>query len=133
MASSASNAGSFGDNTEGNTPAAKDCPLHPGPNRGACEACMDDLKMELATTRDLLTRATANEERKSKDLLIASILYFYPVNVLSEGCVLSFVLIHAFSLFVLKTVLVTNAKMNLKPPSFVKKYYASYMHTASSM
>ena len=52
------------------------------------------------------------------------ILYFYPVNVLSEGCVLSFVLIHAFSLFVLKTVLVTNAKMNLKPPSFVKKDYA---------
>ena len=72
MASSASNAGSFGDNMEGNTPAAKDCPLHPGPNRGACEACMDDLKMELATTRDLLTRATANEERTNKDLLIAS-------------------------------------------------------------
>ena len=72
MASSNSNAGSFTDNTEGNTPAAKDCPLHPGPNRGACEACMDDLKMELATTRDLLTRATANEERKSKDLLVAT-------------------------------------------------------------
>merc|ERR1712102_236512 len=28
--------------------------------------------MELATTKDLLTRATANEERKNKDLLIAS-------------------------------------------------------------
>ncbi len=28
--------------------------------------------MELATTRDLLTRATANEERTNKDLLIAS-------------------------------------------------------------
>ena len=73
MASSNNNnAGSFTDNTEGNTPAAKDCPLHPGPNRGACEACMDDLKMELATTKDLLTRATANEERKSKDLLVAT-------------------------------------------------------------
>ena len=72
MASSTSNAGSFTDNTEGNTQAAKDCPVHPGPNRGACEACMDDLKMELATTRDLLTRATANEERKSKDLLVAT-------------------------------------------------------------
>ena len=71
MASSNSNAGSFTDNTEGNTPAAKDCPLHPGPN-GACEKCMEDLKMELATTRDLLTRATANEERTNKDLLIAS-------------------------------------------------------------
>ncbi len=72
MASSNSNAGSFTYNTEGNTPAAKDCPLHPGPNRGACEVCMDDLKVELATTRDLLTRAMANEERKSKDLLIAT-------------------------------------------------------------
>ena len=71
MASANSNAGSFTDNTEGNTPAAKDCPLHPGPN-GACEACMEDLKMELATTRDLLTRATVNEERTNKDLLIAS-------------------------------------------------------------
>ena len=66
------NAGSFTDKTEENTPAARDCPLHPGPNKGACEACMEDLKMELATTRDLLTRAVANEERKDKDLLIAS-------------------------------------------------------------
>ena len=71
MASANSNAGSFTDNMEGNTPAAKDCPLHPGPN-GACEKCMEDLKMELATTRDLLTRATTNEERTNKDLLIAS-------------------------------------------------------------
>jgi len=34
-------------------------------------------------------------------------------------------LIHAFSLFVLKTEMVTNAKINLKPPSFVKKYYGN--------
>ena len=33
---------------------------------------------------------------------------------------LAFVLIHALLLFVLKTVMVTNAKINLKPPSFVK-------------
>ena len=66
------NAGSFTDKTEENTPAAQDCPLHPGPNKGACEACMEDLKVELATTRDLLVRAVANEERKDKDLLIAS-------------------------------------------------------------
>ena len=70
MASANSNAGSFGDNTEGNTSAAKDCPLHPGP-KGACEKCMDDLKMDLATTKDLLTRATYNEERKSMELMIA--------------------------------------------------------------
>ena len=70
MASANSNAGSFGDNTEGGTSAAKDCPLHPGP-KGACEKCMDDLKMDLATTKDLLTRATYNEERKSMELMIA--------------------------------------------------------------
>ena len=70
MASANSNAGSFGDNTEGNTSAATDCPLHPGP-KGACEKCMDDLKMDLATTKDLLTRATANEERKSMELMVA--------------------------------------------------------------
>ena len=55
--------------------------------------------------------------------IVKIILYFYPVNFLSEGCELTFVLIHAFSLFVLKTEMVTNAKINLKPPSFVKKYY----------
>ena len=70
MASANSNAGSFGDNAEGNTLAAKDCPLHPGP-RKACEKCMDDLKMDLATTKDLLTRATANEERKNMELMVA--------------------------------------------------------------
>ena len=70
MASANSNAGSFGDNTEGGTSAAKDCPLHPGP-KGACEKCMDDLKMDLATTKDLLTRATYNEGRKDMELMIA--------------------------------------------------------------
>ena len=70
MASANSNAGSFGDNAEGNISATKDCPLHPGP-RKACEKCMDDLKMDLATTKDLLTRATANEERKNMELMVA--------------------------------------------------------------
>ena len=73
MASSNSGtAGSNADKKEKSVPAAQDCPLHPGPNKGACEACMEDLKVELATTRDLLVRAVANEERKDKDLLIAS-------------------------------------------------------------
>ena len=73
MASSNNNtAGSNADKKEESIPAAQDCPLHPGPNKGACEACMEDLKVELATTRDLLVRAVANEERKDKELLIAS-------------------------------------------------------------
>ena len=73
MASSNSGtAGSNADKKEKSIPAAQDCPLHPGPNKGACEACMEDLKVELATTRDLLVRAVANEERKDKELLVAS-------------------------------------------------------------
>ena len=36
----------------------------------------------------------------------------------------AFALIHALSLFVLKTEMVTNARINLKLPSFVNKYYA---------
>ena len=70
MASANSNAGSFGDNAEENIAATKDCPLHPGP-RKACEKCMDDLKMDLATTKDLLTRANANEARKDMELIVA--------------------------------------------------------------
>ena len=70
MASANSNAGSFGDNAEGNTSAAKDCPLHPGPKE-ACEKCMDDLKMDLATTKDLLTRSNYNEARKDRELMVA--------------------------------------------------------------
>ena len=54
---------------------------------------------------------------------IIPILYFYPVNFLSEGCELTFILTHALSLFVLKTEMVSNARINLKPPSFMKKYY----------
>ena len=70
MASANSNAGSFGDSAEGNIAATTDCPLHPGPRR-ACEKCMDDLKMDLATTKDLLTRANANEARKDMELIVA--------------------------------------------------------------
>ena len=70
MASANSNAGSFGDSAEGNIAATTDCPLHPGP-RKACEKCMDDLKMDLATTKDLLTRANANEARKDMELIVA--------------------------------------------------------------
>ncbi len=72
MASAYSNAGSFNDNMEEDTSAARDCLLHPSANGKACGKCMDDLKLELATTKDLLTRAMANEERTNRDLLIAS-------------------------------------------------------------
>ena len=70
MASTNNNAGSFGNNSEGNIPATTDCTLHPGPTT-ACEKCMDDLKMDLATTRDILTRTAANEERKNMELMVA--------------------------------------------------------------
>ena len=70
MASANSNAGSFGDNTEGGSSAANDCTLHPGPQR-ACEKCMDNLKMDLATTKDLLTRSNYNEARKDRELMVA--------------------------------------------------------------
>ena len=70
MASANSNAGSFGDNTEGGLSAANDCTLHPGPQR-ACEKCMDNLKMDLATTKDLLTRSNYNEARKDRELMVA--------------------------------------------------------------
>ena len=60
------------DKSEENIPAAQECSSHPGPNTGTCKACMEDLKIELATTRDLLVRAVANEERKDMELLVAS-------------------------------------------------------------
>ena len=69
MASTNNNAGSFG-NAEGDIPATTDCTLHPGPTT-ACQKCMDDLKMDLATTRDILTRTAANEERKNMELMVA--------------------------------------------------------------
>merc|ERR1712016_150150 len=56
---------------EGDTPAATVCTLHPGPY-GACEKCMDDLKMDLATMKDLLNRYSVNEVRSDRELMIAS-------------------------------------------------------------
>ena len=70
MASARSNAGSFSDKMEGDTPAATVCALHPGPY-GACEKCMDNLKMDVATLRDILNTYSVNEVRSDRELMIA--------------------------------------------------------------